>query len=84
MTQLKILGFWFDTRPGVELHVEKMEEKLRKRLWTLRHLSRADMPQSDLLFLYKSVIRPVLDFAAVAYHTMLTAGQTYRLEQLQK
>ena len=42
------------------------------------------MSQGDILFVYKLVIRPVLDFASSAYHTMLSAGQSYRLESLQK
>ena len=82
--QLKILGFWFSDKPGVNLHVIKMEEKFRKRLWFLRHLKRSGMGNKDLLFMYLSVIRPVLDFASIAYHTLLTKDQTNRLETLQR
>ena len=82
--QLKILGFWFDQRPGVELHIEKLEKKFRSRLWTLRHLKRSGMTERDLLYLYKTVVRPVADFASVTYHTMLNSGQIERLESLQR
>lgn len=57
--QLKILGFLFDGRPGVELHITKMEEKFRSRLWALRHLKRSGMPVNDILFIYKLCVRPV-------------------------
>ena len=83
-TQLKVLGIWFDNRPGVELHVEKLEKKFRSRLWALRHLKRSGMSSEDMLYLYKSLIRPVADFASVTYHTMLNQGQSDRLEKLQK
>ena len=70
--ELKILGFWFSTTPGVSLHVQKTVKKFCKRLWSLRHLKRSGMSQDDLLFIYMSVLRPVIDFASVAYHTLLT------------
>ena len=47
-------------------------------------MKRSGMSQDDLLFMFKTVIRPVLDFATVAYHTMLTKSQSERLERLQK
>ena len=81
---LKILGFWFDSRPGVSLHIEKLEEKFRGRLWSLRHLKRSGMPAADLLFIFKSILRPVIDFACIVYHPMLTKGQAERIELLQK
>ena len=67
-------------RAGVSLHVEKTLEKVRKRLWLLRHLKRSGMKKEDLLFVYKMTVRPVIEFASVAYHTMLTGQQSERLE----
>ena len=82
--ELKILGFWFSTEPTVELQVKKMESKFRSRLWALRHLKRSRMKSADLLFIYKSVVRSVLDFACPTYHTMLSVTQSERLERLQR
>ena len=73
--ELKILGFWFGTAPGVGLHIDKTEKKFRQRLWSLRHLKRAGMSTADLIFIYLTILRPVLDFAAPAYHSMLTKEQ---------
>ena len=42
------------------------------------------MATNDLLYFYKSVIRPVLDFCAVTYHSMLSEKQSLDLEKLQK
>ena len=80
---LKILGFWFGERPNVEIHVKKMLEKFRSRIWALRHLRRSGICQSDLLYIYQTVLRPVLDFAAPVYHPILTSTQRQQIERLQ-
>ena len=59
--------------------VDKMEKKLNTRLWLLMHLKRAGVPGEDLPRLYFSLVRPVLEFAAPAFHPILTAGQANRL-----
>ena len=82
--ELKILGFWFGPKPNVNLHVEKMLAKFRTRLWSLRHLKKSGMSPADLLLVFTTILRPVLDFAAPAYHPLLTVGQTKDLEMLQK
>ena len=81
---LKILGFWFGCKPGVGKQVEVMQAKFRSRLWMLCRLKKYGMKTCDLLFIYKSVIRPVLDFCVVTYHSMLTDVQSEQLERLQK
>ena len=82
--ELKILGFWFGPKPNVNVHVEKMLAKFRARLWSLRHLKRAGMSSADLLLVFVTVLRPVLDFAAPVYHPLLTVCQTKDIELLQK
>ena len=42
------------------------------------------MSPNDLLFVYLSVLRPVLDFAAPTYHSLLSVSQTDTLESLQR
>ena len=82
--ELKILGFWFGTRPNVSVHVEKLLKKFRSRLWALRHLKKSGMNTSDLLFVFTTVLRPILDFAAPTYHPLLSVGQSNDIEKLQK
>ena len=36
---MKALGFYFDRRPNASLHITKLIEKIRRRIWTLRHLT---------------------------------------------
>ena len=57
--------------------------KVRSRMWVLYHLKNARVPPDDMLALYKSLIRPVLDFAVPAYHSLLTGDQAERIKRLQ-
>ena len=80
---LKIVGFHFNSRPTVNYHVNKMCVKFRSCLWSLSKLKTAGMPQNDLLIIYKSVLRPVLEFACVTYGPMLTNELSSEIEKLQ-
>ena len=78
-----MVGFWFGQRPTVALHVQKMVAKFYSRLWVLRHLKWSRLPLDDIHLLYNSLVRPVLDFAVPAYHSLLTGEQSGILERLQ-
>ena len=54
-----------------------------KRLFVLRYYS-SFMPGDDLKKLYCSLIRSVLEYSSVTYHSMLTKGQENELEKVQK
>ena len=84
VNELKILGFWFSNKPTVELHIRKLEEKFRSRLWTLRKLKKNGMDNTDLLTVFKTVVRSIADFAAPTYHSLLSKTQTESLEKLQR
>ena len=43
----------------------------------------AKVPDDEVLDMYKSLVRPVLDFATPAYHSLLTETQTAAIERLQ-
>ena len=80
---LKIVGFHFGKRPTAEAQVRAVIRKFYARLWILRHLKKARVPNLDILAIYKSMVQPVAKFAAPAYHSLLSAAQTGMLEQLQ-
>ena len=81
--ELKVLGFWFNSRPDASLHVKKMCDKVKEMLWSMRKRRLSGMPPHDLVNIYKSIIRPVLDFAVPSYHPLLTAAQSDEIEALQ-
>ena len=81
--KMKILGFYFDSRPLVHRHVEELKTKFRKRLWMLRNLKSSRAGKKDLLDCYLCFIRPVLDYCSNVYHPMFNSDLTNQLEKLQ-
>ena len=80
---LKIVGYTFGNKPNVGTHVDLMCAKFRNKLWGFRKLKSAGMSQSDLLITYKSVLRPIIEFASPTYGPMLTDEMSTLIEQLQ-
>ena len=80
---LKVLGFHFSDRPTVQLHVDETIKRVRQRSWFLRNLARVGFNTTELVRVYQSVILPIADYCAPAYHSMLTDAQDERLEQAQ-
>ena len=56
---------------------------MRDTTWVLRPLRRAGFNKSELATVYRTVVRPVLDYCAVVYHPMLTDEQDQAIERLQ-
>ena len=80
---LKMLGFTFGRKPTADLHIANLKSKFYGKTWIIRHLQRAGIPGHMLLEIYMTFIRPVLEYASVAYHCILTAELTLTLENLQ-
>ena len=82
--KLKILGFTFGKKPTVTQHVNELLGKLRSGIWALTNLKSAGLKPDDLLYCYKTMIRPVAEFAAPTYHSMLSRKQDDLLERTQR
>ena len=81
--ELKALGFHLDGRPTVHAHVAALQRRMRDTAWVLRHLKIAGFSQDKLATVYRTVVRPILDYCAVVYHPMLTDEQDQIIERLQ-
>ena len=80
---LKVLGFHMDSRPGAHAHVRALKIRMRDTTWVLRHLKLAGFNHDELATVYRTVMRPVLDYCAVVYHPLLTDEQDQAVERLQ-
>ena len=80
----RLLGFYFDERPGAGAHVEEILRKVRYRTWAIHNLKRLDLSPPGLLNVYVSLVRPCFDFASVVYHSLLTRTQSDMLERMQR
>ena len=82
-SELKQLGFYFSSKATLDSHLQHMRTKVRGRYWIIRHLKKAKVPEKDLILLYKCFILPLIDYASVVYHSMLTLEQAKMIENLQ-
>ena len=80
---MKVLGFHFDMAPNVKHHMKLLHRRFKCRMWSLRHVKRNVFKQSELLHVYKAMIRPVAEYCSVIFHTMATQADSLELERIQ-
>ena len=81
---MKIVGYTLGRRPGPGEHVKSIRRSYGARAWMIRHLKRTGIDNQTLVRVYCSMIRPIFDYVAPAYHTLLTADQAQELERMQR
>ena len=65
-------------------HVDNIVKKAGKRLYMLYQLKRAGITQKDLVTVYVSVVKPVLEYACPVWHTNLPQYLSDNIEVIQK
>ena len=65
VTHAKIVGVTLSADLSWNAHVDTIVSKARKRVFTIYQLKRASIRQCDLLGVYVSVIRPVLEYTCL-------------------
>ena len=81
--KIKALGMVFGNRPNMDLQVEHIAKKMKQPLWTLRNLKKNGFSEEEPVKVYTTMIRPVVDYACVVYHSSLTDEQDELLDRLQ-
>ena len=56
---------------------------MRSRYWTIRNLRTNGFNSEELVHVYKTMLRPVVEYGCVVYHSSLTDDQDERIERLQ-
>ena len=67
----------------MEDQVAHIIKTMRSRYWTLRNLKQNGFNKEELVHVYKTMLRPVVEYGCVVYHSSLTDDQNERLERLQ-
>ena len=80
----KLLGVTFSCDLTWNKHVENIVGKASKRLCMLYQLKRAGINQSDLVSVFISIVRPVLEYACPVWHTNLPTYLSDSIELIQK
>ncbi len=84
VTSFKLLGVIIANNLNWDEHVASIYAKASKRLHFLKLLKRSSVTVDDLLQYYKSVIRPIIEYACPVWQSGLTIEQRDRLESLQR
>jgi hypothetical protein len=80
VTSYKLLGVTISNN----LNINTTCLKASKRLHFLKLLKRSSMSSDDLICYYKSIIRPVLEYACPLWQSNITTDQRNQLESIQK
>ena len=80
----KLIGVTISPDLSWNKHVENIVKKAGKRLYMMYQLKRAGISQSDLVTVYLSVVRPVLEYACPLWHTNLQQYLSDNIERIQK
>ena len=80
---MKILGFHMSDRPSVGAHVEAIRRRFCQRYWVLFDLKKYGFSKDELCKVYRNILRPVADYCAVVYNSLLTDEQDEILDQCQ-
>ena len=80
---IKALGIRFSNQLDMEAHVTHIIKSMRSRYWTLRNLKTSGFNTEELVQVYKTMLRPVVEYGCPVFHSSLTDDQDERLERLQ-
>ena len=80
---MKLLGFLFHEKPDVSKQIENLILRATRRMFVLRYYSKF-LPGKDLKKLYCALVRSVLEYSSITYHSMLTKKLENDLEMVQK
>ncbi len=65
-------------------HVDYIVAKASKRLYVIYQLIRAGIPVADVIIVYCSLIRSILEYACQVWHCGLTKSQSDEIENVQR
>ena len=82
-SSLKILGFEFGPEPSPRYHISKIIKKFYNSSWSIFHLKKAGMTEQVLLDVYRSMLRPIIEYGGNVVCSMLNEKENNELEGCQ-
>jgi len=80
----KLLGIVFSSDLSWQHHVDYIIKKASKRYFVIYNLNRARISPEDIVTVYCSLIRSILEYACPVWHSGLTTAQNNDIERVQK
>lgn len=84
VSECKLLGVYLNDSLNWNLHVDKIYKKACQRLHFLGCLKRSKLSSKDMVKVFTSLIRPVVEYACQVWHPGLTQQQTDLIESIQE
>ena len=84
VTEAKILGIWIQNNLKWDKNVNEITKRANQKLFMLKLLKKFGFSDEELVTVYKGYVRPLLEYADVAWHSSITDHQSHVLEQLQR
>ena len=84
VNQTKLLGVKISNDISWQPHVDDVVSKDSRALYMLHTMKQFRPPQKQLVRVYTTYIRPLLEYCAPVFHPGLTAHQAQRIEKVQK
>ena len=80
----KLLGVIFSSDLSWDKHVTYILNKVSKRYFVIYQLTKIGLPSREILVIYCSIIRSVLEYACPVWHSGLTKSQSNDIERVQR
>jgi hypothetical protein len=84
VTTFKLLGVVFSSDLSWSSHVLYLLNIVYERYYFIFQLVRAGLPSSDIIVIYCSIIRSILEYACPVWHCGLTTSQSADIERVQR
>ena len=82
--ETKLLGVTISNDLTWQTHVENMISKGSRALYMLHVIKKFQPPKDQLIKIYTTYIRPLLEYCSPVFHAGLTAQQAQQIERVQK
>ena len=84
VTSFKLLGCTVNNQLSWQDHVDYIYAKASRGLYFLCLLRRAGVKSHDIVRVFTSAVRSILEHACATWHTCLTGQQSEKLESIQR
>ena len=84
VSTFKLLGVYFNNDLTWSDHVAYIVTKACKRIYCIKQLVHAGIASKDVIIVYCSIIRSILDYCCQIWHPGLTKQQSKEIEAVQK
>ena len=84
VSECKLLGVYLNDKLNWDSQVDHMYKKACQRVHFIGCLKRSKLSQKDIIKVYTSLVRPVLEYACQVWHPGLTGYHSDLLESVQE